>query len=171
MRSKEPRASPLSFLPLFTRVSAWRGCMKSGPRRVFRYSSTHEKEIPDGSFRRRMEILRAPSPCPQRAWTTEVPRPSRDPERRLLPPKERLPVVAPATARLPQVAHRLLVLQEMAHRRNLGAPQSGPPRTPASALEARSAAQRRSGRFPVGEEYRGGRGRARLRRRQEGQGA
>jgi putative transposase len=27
------------------------------------------------------------------------------------------------------------------------------------------------GRFPVGEEYRGGRGRARLRRRQEGQGA
>ena len=30
--------------------------MKSGSRVVFRYSSTHEKEIPDGSIRRRMEL-------------------------------------------------------------------------------------------------------------------
>jgi hypothetical protein len=28
----------------------FRGCMESGSRRVFRYSSTHEKEIPDGSI-------------------------------------------------------------------------------------------------------------------------
>jgi hypothetical protein len=27
-----------------------RGCMKSGPRVVLRYSSTHEKEIPYGSI-------------------------------------------------------------------------------------------------------------------------
>jgi transposase len=33
--------------------------MKSGSRMVFRYSSTHEKEIPYGSVRRRMEIHRA----------------------------------------------------------------------------------------------------------------
>src|ERR671911_290759 len=46
--------------------------------------------------------------------------------------------MAPAPPRLPQVAHRLLVLQEMAHRRDLGAPQSGPPRTPTSSFEARS---------------------------------
>src|ERR687898_1124723 len=111
--------------------------MKSGPRRVFRYSSTHEKEIPDGSFRRRMEPHRTPHARPHRTWTAEVPRPSRDPERRLLPPKERLPM-APAPPRLPQVAHRLLVLQEMAHRRDLGAPQSSPPRTPTSSFEARS---------------------------------
>src|ERR671912_2366408 len=39
----------------------------------------------------------------------------RDRERRLLPPKERLPV-APAPARLPQVAHRLPLLQTMALR-------------------------------------------------------
>jgi transposase len=74
--------------------------MKSGSRRVFRYSSTHEKEIPDGSIRRRMELHRAPSPCPQRAWTAEVPRPSRDTQRRLLPPEERMPV-ALAPPRLP----------------------------------------------------------------------
>ena len=147
-----------------------RDCMKSGCRRVFRYSSTHEKEIPDGSIRRRMEPHRSPHARPHRTWTAEVPRPSRDPERRLLPPKERLPM-ATAPPRLPQVAHRLVVLQEMAHRRDLGAPQSGPPRTPQGALEARSSAKRRSGRFPVGEEYRGGRRRARLRRWQEGQGA
>jgi putative transposase len=42
-------------------------------------------------------------------------RSSRDLERHLLHPKERLPV-APARARLPQVAHRLPLLQEMAHR-------------------------------------------------------
>jgi len=34
--------------------------MKSGPRRVFRYSSMHEKEIPNGSIRRRMELHREP---------------------------------------------------------------------------------------------------------------
>jgi hypothetical protein len=107
----------------------FRDCMKSGCRRVFRYSSTHEKEIPDGSIRRRMEPHRSPHASPHRTSTAEVPRPSRDPERRLLPPKERLPM-ATAPPRLPQVAHRLVVLQEMAHRRDLGAPQSGPPRTP-----------------------------------------
>src|SRR5215210_1777161 len=108
--------------------------MKSGSRRVFRYSSTHEKEIPDGSFRRRMELHSAPSPCPQRAWTAEVPRPSRDPKRRLLRPKERLPM-ALAPPRLPSMAHRLLVLQKMAYRWHLGEHQPGHPRTPARAPE------------------------------------
>src|SRR5687768_7748652 len=96
--------------------------MKSGSRRVFRYSSTYEKDIPDGPIRCRMELHRAPPARPQRTRTAQDPRPSRDPERRLLPPKERLPV-APAPARLPQVAHRLLVLQEMAHRWHLGEDQ------------------------------------------------
>ena len=39
--------------------------MKSGPRRVFRYSSTHEKEIPDGPIRRRMELLKPHLPAPE----------------------------------------------------------------------------------------------------------
>src|SRR5215213_11086030 len=32
--------------------------MKSGPQRLFRYSSRYEKALPDGSFRRRMELHR-----------------------------------------------------------------------------------------------------------------
>jgi hypothetical protein len=89
--------------------------MKSGPRRVFRYSSTHEKALPNGSIRCRMEIHRTPRARPQRTRTAENPLSSRDFERHLLPPKERLPV-APAAARLSSMAHRLLVLQEMALR-------------------------------------------------------
>ena len=74
--------------------------MKSGSRRVFRYSSTHEKALPDGSLRRRMEIHRTPRARPHRTWTPQDPQSSRDPERRLLRPKERLPVAALAP-RLP----------------------------------------------------------------------
>ena len=55
--------------------------MKSGPRRVFRYSSTHEKALPDGSFRRRMELHRASPARPQRIRTAQDPQSSRDPER------------------------------------------------------------------------------------------
>ena len=40
--------------------------MESGPRVVFRYSSTHEKEIPDGPIRRRMELYPQPHlPAPE----------------------------------------------------------------------------------------------------------
>src|SRR5215208_2161254 len=124
--------------------SAWRGCMKSGSRRVFRYSSTHEKEIPDGSIRRRMELHRAPPARPQRIRTAQDPQPSRDPERRLLRPKERLPM-APAPPRFPSMAYRLLVLQEMAYRRYLGEGQPRPQRTPQGAPEKGPSAQRRSG--------------------------
>src|SRR5215213_7163372 len=95
------------------REFTFRGCMKSGSRRVLRYSSTHEKEIPDGPIRCRMELHSAPSPRPQKARTTEVPRSSRDPQRRLLPPQERLPVAAVAP-RVPPLAHGLPLLQEMA---------------------------------------------------------
>ena len=87
--------------------------MKSGSRRVFRYSSTYEKEIPDGSIRCRMELHRATSARPQRAWTAENPQPSRDLGRRLLRPQKWLSV-APAPSRLPQVAHRLPLLQDLA---------------------------------------------------------
>src|SRR5215213_9041278 len=122
-------SSPQRHVSLIQR-NAWRGCMKSGPRVVFRYSNTHEKEIPDGRpFRRRMEIHRASPARPRRIRTAENPQPPRDPERRLLPPEERLPV-APTPSRLPQVAHRLLVLQEVAHRWYLREDQPSSPRTP-----------------------------------------
>src|SRR5215210_8462445 len=108
--------------------SAWRDCMKSGPREVFRYSSTHEKALPHGSLRRRMELHRTPHARPRRTRTAEDPQSSRDPRRYLLPPQERMPV-APTAARLPPMVHRLLVLQEMAYRRYLGEDQPSPPRT------------------------------------------
>jgi hypothetical protein len=63
--------------------------------------------------------------------------------RLLLPPKERLAVVAPASPRLPQVGHRLaLLLQDLAYRRHLREHQSFSPRTPQGSLEPRSQAQR-----------------------------
>src|SRR5215212_4227501 len=64
---------------------------------VFRYSSTHEKALPDGPFRRRMEIHRTPPARLQGIRTAQDPQPSRDPERHLLPLEERLPV-APAAS-------------------------------------------------------------------------
>jgi hypothetical protein len=112
--------------------------VKSGSRRVFRYSSTHEKDIPYGSIRRRMELHRTPHARPRGTRTAQDPQPSRDSRRPLLPPENRLPVVAPIAPRLPQVAHRLLVLQQMAYRRHLAEDQPCTPRTPQGALEARS---------------------------------
>src|SRR5215207_3626282 len=143
--------------------------MKSGRGVVIGYSSTHEKEIPDGSIRRRMELHRASPSRPQGIRTAENPQPPRDPRRHLLPPKEWLPV-APAPPRLSQVAHRLPLLQEMAHGRYLGEDQPGPPRTPTSSLEERSSAQRWRGGQPIGEEHRRRRRTARFRRGQEGEG-
>src|SRR5215207_7945873 len=102
--------------------------MKSGREVVIHYSSTHEKEILDGSIRRRMEPHRAPHARPQGIWTAEDSQSSRDPQCRLLPPEERLPMAALAP-RLPQVANRLPLLQEMAHGRHLGSCQRRPPRT------------------------------------------
>src|SRR5215211_2077000 len=145
--------------------------MKSGPRRVFRYSSRYEKTLPDGSIRRRMEIHSAPPARPQGIRTSQDPQSSRDPERHLLPPEERMPV-APAPARLPQVAHPLPLLQNLAYRRqHLGKDQPGHPRTPQGTPEAGSSAhQCRRGGFPVAQDYSGRRRTARLRWWQEGEG-
>src|SRR5215208_506163 len=92
-----------------------RDCPKSGPRVVVRYPSTHENALPNGSFRRRMELHRASSARSQRTWTAEDRRSSRGSERRLLRPKERLPV-APAPSRLPSMAYRLPLFQDLADR-------------------------------------------------------
>src|SRR5918997_6749996 len=89
--------------------------MKSGSWLMIRCSSMHEKILPDGFIRCRMEIHRTSHARPQGTRTPQDPQPSRDSERRLLPPEDRLPV-APTSARLPSMAHRLLVLQEMALR-------------------------------------------------------
>src|SRR5918992_1328444 len=82
--------------------------MKSGRGVVIRYSSMYEKALPDGSIRRRMELHRASLARPQGTWTAQDPQSTRDPKRRLLPPKKRLPVAG--------LAHRLPLLQKMAPR-------------------------------------------------------
>src|SRR5687768_12981956 len=68
------------------------------------------------------------------------------------------------------MANRLSLLQTMAYRRYLRKDQPSHPRTVAGPPEERSPAKRWRGRFAVGEEYRGGRRRARLRRWKEGKG-
>src|SRR5918994_92729 len=57
--------------------SAWRDCMKKGRQVVFRYSSMHERALPDGSIRCRMELHPTSHARSQRTWTTEDPRSSR----------------------------------------------------------------------------------------------
>jgi transposase len=54
--------------------------MESGSRRVFSYSSTHEKTLSDGSIRCRMELHRTSFACLQRTWKTKDPRSARDPQ-------------------------------------------------------------------------------------------
>src|SRR5215211_3483470 len=143
--------------------------MKSGSRVVIHYSSMHEKTLPNGSIRCRMELHRASLASTQWPWATQDPRPPRDPKRRLLPPKEWLPV-APAPSRLPSLAPRLSLFQKMAYRWHLGEDQPGYPRTPEGSLEQRSSAQRWRGGFPIGQEHRSGRRGARLRWWEEDQG-
>src|SRR5215216_5300879 len=121
-------------------LSAWRDCMKSGPRIVFRYSSRYEKALPNRSLRCRMEELHRASYAPYlRTWSTENPQPPRDPRRNLLHLEKRLPM-APTPSRFSSMAHRLPLLQEMAYRWHLGKDQPGYPRTSAGSLEQRSSA-------------------------------
>src|SRR5215218_2428717 len=113
--------------------------MKSGPQVVVRYSSMHEKTLPDRSFRCRMEIHRTAYAASLRTRSTKNPQPPRDPRRHLLHLENRLPV-ASTPARLSSMAYRLLLLQKMAHSRYLGAHQPGYPRTSAGSLEEGSSA-------------------------------
>ena len=69
------------------------------------------------------------------------------------------------------MAHRLLVLQEMALREGTWEKINRALRERLRVrLKRDPQPSALGGQFPVGEEYRGGRGRARLRRRQEGKG-
>ena len=80
----------------------------------------------------------------------------------------RLALAAPR--RLPALKDRLPLLSSPALRRHLGEARRDHPRAPAGSPRARSATQRGHRRFPVGEEHRRGRSRARLRWRQADKG-
>jgi hypothetical protein len=68
--------------------------MKSGPRRVFRYSSRYEKTLPNGPFRCRRELHRTSHAASFRTWPTADPQPPRDTRRELLYLEKRLPVAS-----------------------------------------------------------------------------
>jgi len=82
--------------------------MKKGRRVVFRYPSTHEKTLPNGSLRCRMELHRTSLACYQGPWATQDPQPPRDPRCHLLRPHKRLPVAhacSPLPCRWPTLYH------------------------------------------------------------------
>jgi hypothetical protein len=82
-RGEEAESTQGALLgPLFGQIhegvlrSSPRGCMKSGSQVVIRYSSTHEKTLPNRSLRRRMELHQASLASSQRIWTPQDPRSS-----------------------------------------------------------------------------------------------
>src|ERR687895_2699201 len=97
------------------------------------YASSHEKEIPHRSLRRRMEVLRALHQGYQQTRTSEDIQFAPCPRRHLLRLKEWLPLEAIAP-RVPPLESCLLLVQEMAHRRHLRTVKCGVARAPARAL-------------------------------------
>src|SRR5918995_1288227 len=94
------------------------------------YAASHEKEIPNRSVRRRMEVHQALHcyVCQQTRTTTDVLLATR-PRRCHLRLEERLPLAALAL-RVPALENRLLLVQEMAHRWHLRAVKCGVARAP-----------------------------------------
>src|SRR5215210_6204997 len=113
------------------------------------YAPRHgDQKIPYGPLRRRMALHRPASSRVHRAGPPKASRLADDLRRRILRPKERLPLEAFAP-RLSAMEERLRVVQEVAHRRYFRAPQRPPcesgcglvwagTRTPARASPTRS---------------------------------
>jgi hypothetical protein len=102
---------------------------------VIRYSSMHEKALPDQPLQRRMGLFKASSSRPKSHRPTEDPQSTGNTQCDLLRPEEWLPLM-PSATRLPAVEDRLSLLQSLAHRRRLGADESRDPRTPACSTQA-----------------------------------
>ncbi len=81
-----------------------------------------EQEIPHGSVRRRMALHKPASARPHRTRTPQAALLAGYPRRRLLRPKERLPLAVAAEG-LPILEDRLRLVQAVAYRRHLGAPE------------------------------------------------
>jgi Transposase DDE domain len=75
--------------------------------------------------------------APETAGSAETPQPSRDPERRLLRPENRLPM-AHASARVPALEDGVPLLPGLAHRRHLGEDEPGDAKTAKGAPWPRS---------------------------------
>jgi hypothetical protein len=114
-----PKGLRSSSLPLFTNVlERLSGKCLAGA--MMTYAPCYgEQEIPHGSVRRRMALH---PPASSRAHGTRAPQapwPEGDPERRLLRPKERMPLAVVAEG-FPAVEDRLRLVQEVAHRWDVG---------------------------------------------------
>src|SRR5829696_8760978 len=114
-----------------------------------------EQEIPHGSVRRRMALHRPASSRAHRTRTPQASRPEGDPERRLLRPKERLPLAVVAEG-LPAVEDRLRLVQEVAHRWDVAAPERRAARAPATPARQGPESQRGCRGLPVSEDHGGG---------------
>src|SRR5215211_652823 len=85
------------------------------------YALRHaQQEISHGSVRRRMALYRPASSRTHGARTPQASWLKGDPRRRLLCPKERLPLAVAAEG-LPALEDRLRLVQAVAYRRHLGA--------------------------------------------------
>jgi len=105
------------------------------------YAFGHGKELLHRSIRQRMGVARAPRSGAQQARTTENSQLSRDPQRYLLHPKERLPLEV-TTPGLSALGDCLLVVQQMAHRRDLRAAQRRAARACAISLGKKRSSER-----------------------------
>src|SRR5215212_6220167 len=104
----------------------------------YRYSSMHEKILPNRPCRYRVGVHRSALAGPRKRRATSPSQLARDPRRHLLRLEERLPLAAFAP-RLPALADRLPLLQGLASGRGLGegacraaqtgagSPREGPP--------------------------------------------
>src|SRR5215211_4917460 len=115
-----------------------------------------------------MELPRTPPSCSQSHRTSQDARHSRDPECHLLRRSRRLPLEAVAQ-RLPSLEECLPLLPLLAPGRDVGEDALSPAREGSSPSEEEPSAQRSHSGQPVGQNDRGGRKGARLRRSQEGQ--
>src|SRR5215203_2221873 len=101
------------------------------------------------------------------AWTPEVAQSSRDPQCRLLPPEERLPV-AHAPARVPALEDGVPLLQDVEDRWNLEEDEPGDAAAVEGGARPVSRAERGHRGQPIGEDDRRRRRAEGLRRGQEG---
>src|SRR5215204_1213024 len=114
-----------------------------------------------------MGVPRASRPASEQARTAKSPHHPRDPRRGVLRAQERLSLEA-AAPRLPAVGNRLLLVQDVAYRRDVGEVERRAARATARQPGQGGPPERGHRGFAVGQDHRGGRGGAGIRRRQEG---
>ncbi len=131
------------------------------------YASSDEKEIPNRSVRRQMEVHRALHYVSQQTRTAKDTLFAPSARRRLIHTEKRL-CLATLAPRVSALDDRLLLVQEMAYRGHLRAVKRSAARAPADSLGEERLTQRGDSGLPVRTDNWCRRGTTRLRRGQEG---